>query len=133
MHKYFLRVENGVITPPGMFPFTIKIFCTATIISKRHLLCASHCYRDESLQAWNNRTDTYMYFLKDGNPNDDHLPWGGKFMLYFPLNSSSTHFHDIVVLEYPEGTNFTEIAEPVKLAKDYIEKEGDEAYIAGFG
>uniref|UniRef100_A0AC34FY95 Peptidase S1 domain-containing protein n=1 Tax=Panagrolaimus sp. ES5 TaxID=591445 RepID=A0AC34FY95_9BILA len=38
---------------------------------------------------------------------------------------------DIAILEFPEGTNFS--VEPVKLAKDYFEKEGDEAYIAGFG
>uniref|UniRef100_A0A914Y488 Peptidase S1 domain-containing protein n=1 Tax=Panagrolaimus superbus TaxID=310955 RepID=A0A914Y488_9BILA len=40
-------------------------------------------------------------------------------------------WNDIAILEFPEGTDFE--IEPVKLAKDYTEKEGDEAYIAGFG
>uniref|UniRef100_A0AC35G1M9 Peptidase S1 domain-containing protein n=1 Tax=Panagrolaimus sp. PS1159 TaxID=55785 RepID=A0AC35G1M9_9BILA len=118
-----------------MFPFTIKIGCTATIISSRHLLCASHCYGFYALRAYPTRTDTYMYIYnyKANDGDEDNIgKHGHKIKFYFPLNVS-THFHDIMVLEYPEGTNFTEISKPVKLAKDYIEKEGDEAYIAGFG
>uniref|UniRef100_A0A914Q183 Peptidase S1 domain-containing protein n=1 Tax=Panagrolaimus davidi TaxID=227884 RepID=A0A914Q183_9BILA len=106
-----------------MFPFIVRTGCTSTIISSRHLLCASHCYGFYALRAYPTPNDG----------DDDNIgKHGHKIKFYFPLNVSA-HFHDIVVLEYPEGTNFTEISKPVKLAKDYIEKEGDEAYIAGFG
>uniref|UniRef100_A0A914QC49 Peptidase S1 domain-containing protein n=1 Tax=Panagrolaimus davidi TaxID=227884 RepID=A0A914QC49_9BILA len=59
----------------------------------------------------------------------------GFTKLYFPLDDELISFpsRDIAVLEYPKRINLSEIAVPVKLAKDYIEKEGDEAYIAGYG
>lgn len=38
---------------------------------------------------------------------------------------------DIAVVEFPEGTNFG--VDPITLAKDYVEEDGDDAVIVGYG
>uniref|UniRef100_A0AC34GGJ4 Peptidase S1 domain-containing protein n=1 Tax=Panagrolaimus sp. ES5 TaxID=591445 RepID=A0AC34GGJ4_9BILA len=45
------RIQNGTITPSDLFQFAVQIraefWCTASIISNRHLLTAAHCIDEE--------------------------------------------------------------------------------------
>uniref|UniRef100_A0A914PWM1 Peptidase S1 domain-containing protein n=1 Tax=Panagrolaimus davidi TaxID=227884 RepID=A0A914PWM1_9BILA len=133
------RIFNGTITPSDLFQFTFNLQgCTATIISERYVLTAAHCYTRLFKEAAKNKTDGYRYLFVDRDPvqlGQDPNGLKGFTKLYFPLDDELISFglRDIAVLEYPKRINLSQIAVPVKLAKDYIEKEGDEAYIAGYG
>uniref|UniRef100_A0AC35GH97 Uncharacterized protein n=1 Tax=Panagrolaimus sp. PS1159 TaxID=55785 RepID=A0AC35GH97_9BILA len=67
------------------------------------------------------------------NSSDGEVRSPNSTKAYLPKTYSRSQWpwNDMAILEFPEGTDFG--IEPVKLAKDYYEKEGDEAYIIGFG
>uniref|UniRef100_A0A914ZCY7 Peptidase S1 domain-containing protein n=1 Tax=Panagrolaimus superbus TaxID=310955 RepID=A0A914ZCY7_9BILA len=133
------RIGGSEITPPDLFQFTIRAGCTTSVISKRHLLDAAHClFRGETRIEMH---DTYKIYwdapyyaevrsTREG-VNRSIVPVSKK--VYVPKNYviPNNTYDDIAVLEFPEGTDFG--VEPVKLARDYFEKEGDESYIVGFG
>uniref|UniRef100_A0A914QP99 Peptidase S1 domain-containing protein n=1 Tax=Panagrolaimus davidi TaxID=227884 RepID=A0A914QP99_9BILA len=139
------RIYNGEITPPGLFPFAFKLHtlsgsCSASVISKRHVLTAAHCiWENESTIIQYDRYKVYLdipYFA-DVHPTpgvrSDRSTLQNSTKVYLPKTYSwpTWPLYDIAVIEFPDGTDFD--IEPVKLAKDYYEKEGDEAYIMGYG
>uniref|UniRef100_A0A914NZP7 Peptidase S1 domain-containing protein n=1 Tax=Panagrolaimus davidi TaxID=227884 RepID=A0A914NZP7_9BILA len=137
------RIRSGVITPSDLFQFAVKLHspkssCTASVISKRYILTAAHCIREnESTIIPYDRYKLYLEvpYHADIRPNssDGEMRSPNSTKAYLPKTYSRSQWpwNDMAILEFPEGTDFG--IEPVKLAKDYYEKEGDEAYIIGFG
>uniref|UniRef100_A0AC35FL52 Peptidase S1 domain-containing protein n=1 Tax=Panagrolaimus sp. PS1159 TaxID=55785 RepID=A0AC35FL52_9BILA len=143
MQQIIERIQSGVITPSNLFQFAVQLrspgsLATGSIISKRHILTCAHFIYEKGSERI--QYDTYQVYLgvpyhADIRPNssDGEMRSPNSTKAYLPKTYSWSQWpwNDMAILEFPEGTDFG--IKPVKLAKDYYEKEGDEAYIIGFG
>uniref|UniRef100_A0AC35G9H8 Peptidase S1 domain-containing protein n=1 Tax=Panagrolaimus sp. PS1159 TaxID=55785 RepID=A0AC35G9H8_9BILA len=135
--KFFEPIYKGQLTPIELFNFIVPLYnyyynqgCTATVISKRHLLTSGVCvYRDwlaESKMIQFTEHSTYKTIIGKLFPdfrtkNIVHSNFKNEpinVTAYFPLKYVVPWNHNIAVIEYPKGTDFG--IEPVYLANDYI-------------
>uniref|UniRef100_A0AC34G3U3 Peptidase S1 domain-containing protein n=1 Tax=Panagrolaimus sp. ES5 TaxID=591445 RepID=A0AC34G3U3_9BILA len=146
--KHFEPIYNGQETPLKLFDFVIPFYncyfsdgCTATVISKRHLLTSADCVYQEWLINFCQITDYSSYksihcvFFPDFRSKNVATPlkYPERVFAYFPLNYKWPYYHNLAVIEFPEGTDFG--VKPVTLAKDYIQTylENETLIVAGYG
>uniref|UniRef100_A0AC34G5R0 Peptidase S1 domain-containing protein n=1 Tax=Panagrolaimus sp. ES5 TaxID=591445 RepID=A0AC34G5R0_9BILA len=149
------RIVNGSATPDGVFEFLPRLIklryilqnykmetgiCSSTIISKRHILSAAHCFHvdykvsgNDIFAHWNHQVPV-LFVQPRSNVTDYRfrsMALGTKIYNHPSYYSIYTFEHDIAIIEFPEGTDFQ--IPPVKLASNYVAKEGDMAIAAGYG
>uniref|UniRef100_A0AC34FMS7 Peptidase S1 domain-containing protein n=1 Tax=Panagrolaimus sp. ES5 TaxID=591445 RepID=A0AC34FMS7_9BILA len=142
--KHFEPIYKGQETPSKLFDFVIPLYnyyyqqcCTATVISKRHLLTSGWCvyHNVESERLTNNSTYRLIYgnFFPDFRLKNVHLSFIEPVNVtgYFPFNYRWTGEHNLAVIEFTEGTDFG--IEPVTLAKDYLQVYLEPLIVAGYG
>uniref|UniRef100_A0AC34G8N4 Peptidase S1 domain-containing protein n=1 Tax=Panagrolaimus sp. ES5 TaxID=591445 RepID=A0AC34G8N4_9BILA len=144
--KYFEPIYKGQETPSKMFDFVIPLYsyhyqhgCTATVISKRHLLTSGYCVyvndETERVTNYSNFRSVYAKFFPDFRSKNVHLSFVEPVNVtaYFSLNYKWPWDHNLAIIEFPDGTDFG--IEPLTLGKDYFQVylDNETFIVAGYG
>uniref|UniRef100_A0AC34FRX5 Peptidase S1 domain-containing protein n=1 Tax=Panagrolaimus sp. ES5 TaxID=591445 RepID=A0AC34FRX5_9BILA len=136
--------QIGVSSTHHDYDSRTRVSSYSTVISPRHLLTSANCVYQHGQKSINQKIQLAEYssfksihgqFYPDFRSKNvqSNIVKPVNVTAYFDVKYKSTMFHNLAIIEFPEGTNFG--VEPVTLAKDYVQKylENETLIVAGYG
>ncbi|XP_023345529.1 chymotrypsin-2 isoform X2 [Eurytemora carolleeae] len=134
----FNKIVGGVDAVPGEFPWMVMVkiekgVCGGTIISRKHILSAAHCFVDKDNHEMRHPTDVLIYVERFQRTFGGKAEKVTKIIIRKDYNVETSE-NDIAVLELVNPLVFTKTLGPICLPDtSFILQPGEQVLATGWG